>query len=145
MGFTDLDRPAIESVLQSQRVIRVAFDDGKERYLVPLFFAWHDGALYGLTTPGRKTRMAEASPRVAFQIDSSAETGPYEWQSVSGEGTWEVVTDEGEMAFVPVLQAKLADSPPWARDLLMQRFQALGRIAWRIRPTALGGRAHSPG
>ncbi|HEX6031618.1 MAG TPA: pyridoxamine 5'-phosphate oxidase family protein [Tepidiformaceae bacterium] len=145
MGFTDLDGPAIESILQSQRVIRVAFDDGHERYLIPLFFAWHDGALCGLTTPGRKTRMAEASPTVAFQIDTSAETGPYEWQSVSGEGRWETVTGERDMAFIPALQAKLADSPSWARELLMRRFETLGRVAWRIRPTTIGGRAHSPG
>lgn len=145
MGFKDLDQNGIEAVLQSQRVIRVAFDDGAERYILPLFFLWHEKALYGLTTPGRKTRMAEKSGRVGFQIDTSTETGPFEWQSVTGEGTWEAVKDESEMAFVPLLQAKLADSPPWARELLMQRFETLGRVAWRIRPATIGGRAHFPG
>ncbi|MGH2609954.1 MAG: pyridoxamine 5'-phosphate oxidase family protein [Tepidiformaceae bacterium] len=142
MGFKDLTEPEMHSVLSSQRVIRVAFDDGSERFIVPMFYAWHEGALFGLTTPGRKSRMGEANPRVAFQVDSSAQTGEFEWQSVSGEGTWEILRAEADMAFVPLLQARLADSPPWAVQLLMERFQTLGRLAWRITPTSMSGRAH---
>ncbi|MEX0781953.1 MAG: pyridoxamine 5'-phosphate oxidase family protein [Dehalococcoidia bacterium] len=144
MGFKDLDEAGIHSVLSAERVIRVAFDDGSESFIVPMFYLWHEGALYGLTTPGRKSRMGEADPRVGFQIDTSAQTGEFEWQSVSGQGTWEIVSSEADMAFVPLLQARLADSPPWAVQLLMQRFQDLGRLAWRIRPTSMSGRAHSP-
>ncbi len=145
MGFKDLSLEEIDSVLGAQRVIRVSFDDGEERYLVPMFYLWHQGALHGLTTPGRKTKMAEASAHVAFQVDTSAETGLFEWQSVTGEGSWEIITGEGDMAFVPLLQARLTDTPQWARELLMQRFQALGRLAWRITPTHMTGRAHFEG
>lgn len=145
MGFKDLSNSEIEAVLAAQRVIRVSFDDGDERYLVPLFYSWHQGSLCGLTTPGRKTRMAEASARVAFQIDTSAETGEFEWRSVTGEGSWEIITNEAEMTFIPAMQARLADTPPWARELLMQRFQTLGRLAWRITPTRMTGRAHFQG
>jgi nitroimidazol reductase NimA-like FMN-containing flavoprotein (pyridoxamine 5'-phosphate oxidase superfamily) len=144
MGFKDLTEPEIHAVLASERVIRIAFDDGAERFIVPVFYVWHEGALHGLTTPGRKSRMGVANPKVAFQIDTSARTGEFEWQSVSGEGTWEVVTDPADMAFAPLLQAKLADSPPWAVQLLMERFQALGRLAWRIHPATMSGRAHMP-
>ena len=87
MGFRDLPAEEVSAVLASERVIRVAFDDGEERYLIPLFYVWHEGALHGLTTPGRKTAMASARPRVTFQIDTSARTGEFAWQSVTGEGT----------------------------------------------------------
>ena len=62
MGFRDLPAEEVSAVLASERVIRVAFDDGEERYLIPLFYVWHEGALHGLTTPGRKTAMASARP-----------------------------------------------------------------------------------
>src|SRR5690349_10251358 len=71
MGFQDLTREEIELVLDKERVIRIAFSANGESFVVPVFYVWHEGALCGLTTPGRKTRLGEANAEVAFQIDST--------------------------------------------------------------------------
>ncbi|MEX2080395.1 MAG: pyridoxamine 5'-phosphate oxidase family protein [Dehalococcoidia bacterium] len=145
MGFRDLSPAQAHALLERERVIRIAFTEGDDRFLVPLFYVFHAGALYGLTTNGRKTALARANPAVAFQVDSTATTGPYAWESVAGQGVWAEVTDDAAiMAFVPLIQAKLADSPLWAQRLLAQRLATLGRVAWSITPTALSGRAHEP-
>lgn len=145
MGFRDLDPTEIDLVLQKERVIRIAFSSGGEQYVVPVFYTWHGGALCGLTTPGRKTRMGEESPSVGFQVDSTFSTGPWEWASVAGQGTFGRVPEPAEFGqFAGELQGKLSDSPPWAQLLLQQRFKQLGMYAWRIRVAELSGRAHGP-
>ncbi len=125
--------------------MRLGFSTGDERFVVPVFYTWFDGALCGLTTPGRKTELASEDARVAFQVDSTAATGPFEWASVSGEGSWEVVTDVADYGeFAAKLSTSLSDAPAWAAQMLQQRFMRLGMVAWRIRPAVVSGRAHGP-
>lgn len=144
MGFRNLDLAEINLVLEKERVIRIAFQHEDEHFLVPVFYIWFDGALCGLTTPGRKTRLGEANASVAFQVDSTFETGPWEWASVSGAGTFARVTEGKDYGpFAAQLSAKLSDAPPWAQEQLQARFAQLGLYAWRITPTELSGRAHS--
>jgi len=145
MGFRDLGLDEIELVLQKERVIRVAFAAGGEQFLVPMFFVLHEGALCGLTTPGRKTRLAESNPIVSFQVDSTVASGPWEWASVSGIGTFARVDEPAAFGpFAAKLQGKLADAPKWAADMLQERFARLGMYPWRIQPSELSGRAHGP-
>ncbi len=146
MGFQDLTPGEVELVLVKERVVRIAFSAGGEQFLVPVFYTWFEGALCGLTTPGRKTRLGEANPDVAFQVDSTYVTGPWEWASVSGQGVFARVADPAEFGpFAARLRASLADSPEWAATMLQERFSKLGLYAWRITPSALSGRAHGPG
>jgi len=56
-----------------------------------------------MTTKGRKTRMAAMQPKVSFQLDTASTTGPFGWQSVTGEGTFEVVTAAPEIEAVAAL------------------------------------------
>ncbi len=141
MALRDLTADEISAVLESERVLRVAFAAGGELFLVPIFYTWFAGALCGLTTPGTKTRIAEQSAAVAFQIDSTVTTGIWEWASVNGTGAWEVVASPKEFGpFAAQLGARLADQPDWTRDTLQARFRDLGMVAWRIRPTKLGGK-----
>jgi nitroimidazol reductase NimA-like FMN-containing flavoprotein (pyridoxamine 5'-phosphate oxidase superfamily) len=122
MGFRDLTTAEIDAVLSDERVIRLAFVSGDEHYVVPVFYVWYDDLLCGLTTPGRKTRLAASNANVGFQVDSSAETGPWEWSSVSGQGKWEEVKDPAEFGpFAAQLRERLADAPPWAQQLLQDR------------------------
>lgn len=145
MGFQDLNPQEIELVLEKERVIRIAFSAGGEEFLVPVFFVFESGDLCGLTTPGRKTRLAEANPRVAFQVDSTYVTGPWEWASISGQGTFSRVADPKEFGpFAGKLSAKLTDSPEWATTMLQERFANLGMYAWRIKISEVSGRAHGP-
>ncbi len=145
MGFQDLTPAEINLVLEKERVIRIAFSAETEQFIVPVFYTWYAGSLCGLTTPGRKTRLAEANPNVAFQIDSTYVTGPWEWASVSGQGTFARVPDPAEFGpFAAQLRESLSDSPDWAAKLLQERFAKLGMYPWRITPAEMSGRAHGP-
>lgn len=133
----------MEQLLRQERVVRLGFTAPGETYVVPVFFVLHEGALCGLTTPGRKSRMGEANARVGFQVDSSLTGGIFEWRSVSGEGVFEVVRDPAEFGpFAEKFNAKLPDAPPWMGKELEARFAAVGMVPWRVRPTAMTGRTH---
>ena len=66
MAFKELSRTEVDELLSAERVVRIGFEANGERYLVPLGFIWHRGALYAMTTHGRKTRMAAVNPSVSF-------------------------------------------------------------------------------
>lgn len=145
MGVRRLTAEEIELVLEKERVVRVAFFGAEEHFLVPMFYAWAEGALWGLTTPGRKVEMARRNDRVAFQVDSTATTGPWEWASVSGHGRWVELTDPLELAEVAArFYRRLADGPAWAIEALAARFAQRGTVGWRIGPESVDGRALGP-
>jgi nitroimidazol reductase NimA-like FMN-containing flavoprotein (pyridoxamine 5'-phosphate oxidase superfamily) len=143
MPSRPLTETEIDQLLQQERVIRLGFTAPEETYVVPVFYVLHEGALCGLTTPGRKSRMGEANPPVAFQIDSSLTGGIFEWSSVTGEGAFEVVNDPAEFGpFAEKFNARLPDAPAWMQAELEKRFAAVGIVAWRVRPKVMTGRTH---
>jgi nitroimidazol reductase NimA-like FMN-containing flavoprotein (pyridoxamine 5'-phosphate oxidase superfamily) len=149
MGVRGLEQSEIERVLREERVVRVAFSAPGEHHLVPVFFVWHEHALHGVTTAGLKTRLGAENSTVAFQVDSSAHTRVWEWDSVSGGGTFELLQDQGVIqTFIPLLQKKLTDAPPWAvfsRPDLVEILPSTGLLPWRIIPSRLAGRQRSAG
>ena len=145
MAFKELNRAEVDDVLSAERVVRIGFEANGERYLVPLGFVSHRGALYAMTTHGRKTRMAAVNPKVSFQIDTSARTGVFSWHSVSGEGLFEIVTDSKEIEAVsPLLVSRFTDMPNWMQAEYGER-QERGEVVFvRIRPSQLVGRKSEP-
>lgn len=145
MAFKELSEAEVDELLTVERAMRIAFDANDERYLVPLGFIWHEGALYAMTTHGRKTRMAAANPKVSFQIDTSARTGLFSWYSVSGEGRFELVTDSKELdAISPLLVSRFPDMPSWMQAEYAEK-QEQGQVVFvRIRPTRMKGRKSEP-
>ncbi len=145
MPERDLEAAATAAVLAAGRVVRVAFRDGEATYLVPLGYAWLDGALVGVTGAGRKTGLGSRSPRVAFQVDSSAATGVYAWRSVTGEGHWEIVADPAvRAAALAALAPQVGAAPEWWRTALEPRIDAGEVRVWRITPLWATGRAFGP-
>ena len=145
MAFKEMSQAEVEHLLAVERVVRIGFHVNGERYLVPLGFVWHQRALYAMTTRGRKTCMAEAEPNVSFQIDTSATTGPFSWQSVSGEGTFEVVTDPGQLeAISSLLASRFPDMPAWMQSEYAEKQQQGHVVFVRIRPSRLTGRRSEP-
>ena len=145
MAFKQMSQAEVDDLLSVERVVRIGFEADGERYLVPLGFIWHRGALYAMTTQGRKTRMASANPKVSFQIDTSTRTGPFSWRSVSGEGTFEVVTDSKELeAISPLLVSRFPDMPNWMQAEYAEK-QERGTVVYvRIRPSEMTGRKSEP-
>lgn len=127
-------------LLETCELLRVAFYDGDDPYLIPLGCVWHDGALYGVTEPGRKTEIAARNARVAFQTDTALRTGLFEWESVTGEGRFDIVSDPSEMRVAMAkLQSFVATAPEWWRDEQGPRMAAGELLVWRIRPTMRTG------
>ena len=142
MALRELTDQEIEEVLKEQRIVRIAFADKSDVYLIPLGYVWVDGAMWGTTNRGRKTKMAEENPRVVFQMDNSEEGGPFEWHSVFGEGSFEIMAGKRHMArILPRLAKRFADIPSWANKEALAQF-ARGEISvFRITPTRLTGKA----
>ena len=145
MAFKELSKAEIDQLFVEERVVRVGFEANGERYLVPLGFVWYRDAMYAMTTRGRKTQMAGANPRVSFQIDTSARTGPFSWQSVSGEGVFEIVTDSGDIGMVgPLLEARFPDMPEWMQVEYQEKGKRGEVVFVRIRPSEMAGRRSAP-
>jgi nitroimidazol reductase NimA-like FMN-containing flavoprotein (pyridoxamine 5'-phosphate oxidase superfamily) len=142
MALRDLTTQEVEMVLRQQRIVSVAFANENDIYLIPLGYVWIDGAIWGTTNQGRKMRMAEENPRVVFQIDNAEEGGPFEWHSVLGEGSFEIVPGKRPMArILPKLASRFADAPAWANKEALAQFARGEIFLFRIRPTSLMGKA----
>jgi nitroimidazol reductase NimA-like FMN-containing flavoprotein (pyridoxamine 5'-phosphate oxidase superfamily) len=145
MAFTELSQPEVDRLLAAERIVRIGFDADGERYLVPLGFVWHEGALCAMTTLGRKTRMAATNPHVSFQLDTSATTGPFSWQSVSGAGTFEIVTDPSRIEGIAArLTERFPDMPAWMQDEYARRQERGEVVIVCIRPERIAGRRSEP-
>jgi uncharacterized protein len=145
MAHRDLSQNEIEQLLQAERVVRIALDANGERYVVPVGYVWLDGALCFVSMEGRKTRMASLNPAVAFQVDTSAQTGVFEWRSVAGEGRVEAISDPSEIEKIrPTLFGRFPDIPDWMSKEYDKRGRE-GLLHWfRIRPTLMTGRLAAP-
>jgi nitroimidazol reductase NimA-like FMN-containing flavoprotein (pyridoxamine 5'-phosphate oxidase superfamily) len=111
----ELLRDEIEEFLRRQRIARLGCHARDETYIVPLIYAYEDGAVVAVTTEGRKTAMLRENPRVCVEVDSYDVDGRGSWRSVIAYGTYEELAgDEIEPAL----------------SLLRERFaRAAGRTA----------------
>jgi nitroimidazol reductase NimA-like FMN-containing flavoprotein (pyridoxamine 5'-phosphate oxidase superfamily) len=89
--------------------------------------------------------MAHRFSEVSFQIDTSARTGLFTWQSVSGEGTFEIVTDPTEIEEVsPLLVAQFPDMPDWMQAEYAGKQKRGEVVIVRLRPSRMTGRKSEP-
>ena len=65
----ELSQTEIEDFLRSQRIARLGCHADGETYVVPLIYAYEDGAVFAVTTEGRKTAMLRENPRVCVEFD----------------------------------------------------------------------------
>lgn len=131
-------------VLAGEHLVRVAFHDGDSVYLIPLGYAWLDAALYGVADRGRKTEVAGRNPAVAFQVDTSMQTGLWEWESVTGEGRFELVDGPDKQKALAALQPTVAEAPEWWRRERGPMMAAGALVVWRIRPKHVEGCRYAP-
>lgn len=127
-------------LLHASELVRVAFHDGMSSYLIPLGCVWCDGALYGVADHGQKTRIAAEHPQVAFQADTARQTGLFEWESVTGQGEFEVVTDPEEVGKAMARLAPfVSTAPEWWKAEQGPRMSSGELLVWRIRPSSVTG------
>ena len=98
----ELDRDEIEEFLLSQRIARLGCHAGGETYVVPVIYAYGDGALVTVTQEGRKVAMLRENPRVCVEVDEYDTDGRGSWRSVIGYGNAEELAGDAiEDAFDP--------------------------------------------
>jgi GMP synthase-like glutamine amidotransferase/nitroimidazol reductase NimA-like FMN-containing flavoprotein (pyridoxamine 5'-phosphate oxidase superfamily) len=114
--------PEIESILNRAEIVHLAMFDGVLPYVLPLNFAYKDGALYlHSSRKGRKVAILRARPDVAFSahVDASlvVPADPIDackygmrFKSVVGHGRAELIEDEEQIkAGLGVLMARYGD------------------------------------
>jgi len=140
MARRQLDTADAIEVIASQHLVRVAFRDGLASYLIPLGYTWLAPALCGVADSGRKIHLAQQDPVVAFQVDTSAETGLFEWQSVTGTGEFRVVTEaEERQAVLAALAPVLDRAPSWWRREQAPAMATGKTLVWKLTPQDLSG------
>jgi nitroimidazol reductase NimA-like FMN-containing flavoprotein (pyridoxamine 5'-phosphate oxidase superfamily) len=140
MPSRPLSDHAISEVLASEKIVRVAFYDQEHPYVIPFGYVYVKSTLHAITAPGRKSQIAERNPRVGFQVDTSAQSGPWEWKSVTGEGRFEFVESEEERReALAALEPLLAQAPDWWQSEIRPLVQRGIVRVWKITPTRAGG------
>ncbi len=90
----ELSLREIDAFLRSQRIARLGCHAGGVTYVVPLIYAYDDGAVLAVTAEGRKTAMLRENPRVCVEVDEYDTDGKGSWRSVIAHGTYEELAGE---------------------------------------------------
>jgi uncharacterized protein len=85
----ELSLREIDDFLRGQRIARLGCHADGTTYVVPLIYAYEDGAVVAVTTEGRKTAMLRANPRVCVEVDEYDADGKGSWRSVIAHGSYE--------------------------------------------------------
>lgn len=76
----------MNTLLESELYGHLACSDKGQPYIVPLAYVFHENALYGQTTEGKKVEILRQNPLVCFQVQQQKGK---EWRSVLCFGTFE--------------------------------------------------------
>src|SRR2546421_9871460 len=90
----ELSSGEIEEFLRVQRIARLGCHADGTTYVVPLIYAYEDGAVVAVTTEGRKTAMLREDPRVCVEIDEYDFDGKGSWRSVITYGMYEELSGD---------------------------------------------------
>jgi nitroimidazol reductase NimA-like FMN-containing flavoprotein (pyridoxamine 5'-phosphate oxidase superfamily) len=88
-GIVELGSEEIERFLAAQVVGRIGVHAGGVTYVVPVIYAFADGALHVFTVEGQKVQMMREQPQVCFEVDEYDVDGRGSWRSVIVQGRYE--------------------------------------------------------
>lgn len=104
----ELSPGEIEEFLRGQRIARLGCHAGGITYVVPLIYAYEEGAVVAVTTEGRKTAMLRENPRVCVEIDEYDTDGKGSWRSVIAHGTYEELGGEAIEPALALMRERFA-------------------------------------
>ena len=116
----ELSRGEIGEFLRGQRIARLGCHADGVTYVVPLIYAYEDGAVVAVTAEGRKTAMLRANPRVCVEVDEYDADGRGSWRSVIAYGTYEELSGDAVEPALALLRdrfARTAGRPAERRQL----------------------------
>ena len=134
----ELTPDEIEEFLLGQRIARLGCHAGGETFVVPVIYAYGDGAVVTVTQEGRKVAMLRENPRVCVEVDEYDTDGRGSWRSVIAYGSAEELAGdeiEGALAVLRERFARAAGREAAPRPL------SPGTVVLRIRLETLSGRA----
>jgi uncharacterized protein len=104
----ELSRAEIDDFLRAQRIARLGCHADGVTYVVPLIYAYDDGAVVAVTTEGRKTAMLRENPRVCVEVDEYDSDGRGSWRSVIADGICEELTGDAAEPALALLRERFA-------------------------------------
>jgi nitroimidazol reductase NimA-like FMN-containing flavoprotein (pyridoxamine 5'-phosphate oxidase superfamily) len=106
-----MSRTEVDEFVRGEVVARIGCHARGLTYVVPVAYAWRDGALYGFSHEGMKLELMRENPRVCVEIDRVEHLGS--WTSVIAWGTFEelrgAAADEGAAIAASRLGSLIAD------------------------------------
>ncbi len=138
-----LGADGIERLLRAEAVARLGCHASGSTYVVPVAYAYSDGACYGHMSDGLKLRMLRANPSVCVEVEHVR--GLSQWESVIAWGTFEELAGdaarEGADLFMRRVHAALTGRDPNDGEIARLVAAALARgIVYRIRLDQKTGR-----
>jgi nitroimidazol reductase NimA-like FMN-containing flavoprotein (pyridoxamine 5'-phosphate oxidase superfamily) len=109
MHIEELSGESCISLLTKSRSGRLACAKGSQPYIVPIFYAYHDGYIYSVSTLGQKVDWMRANPLVCLQVDEIKT--PQNWSSVVVFGRYEEILDTPQLKPVRELAYNLLRQP----------------------------------
>ena len=94
MLIQELSSQASLDLLARTRLGRLACTQGGQPYIVPVYLAYADHALYGVATVGKKIEWMRVNPLVCIEVDEVV--SPQRWTSVLVFGRYEELPDAPE-------------------------------------------------
>ena len=104
----ELSLGEVDKFLRGQRIARLGCHADGVTYIVPLIYAYEDGAVVAVTTEGRKTAMLRENPRVCVEVDEYDVDGKGSWRSVVAHGTCEELAGEAIEPALALMRERFA-------------------------------------
>ncbi len=134
----ELSSREVDEFLRGQRIARLGCHAGGVTYVVPLIYAYEDGAVVAVTTEGRKTAMLRENPRVCVEVDEYDPDGKGSWRSVIAQGTWEELAGEDVEPALALMRERFARTAGRSAD---PRPLGPNVVILRIRLDEISGRS----
>jgi uncharacterized protein len=140
LEVTEMTREEMEELLRGARYGHLGCTRDGQPYVVPMSYAYDDGAVYLFTTEGTKTEYMAANREVCFQVEEVEDET--KWSSVMLSGRAERLTAAADVE--RVMQLLTTRNPrlmPALSETTIGSWKRPSRIAvYRIRAAALYGR-----
>ncbi len=106
----ELSGREIDDFLRGQRIARLSCHAGGTTYVVPLVYAYEEGAgaVVAVTSEGRKTAMLRENPRVCVEVDEYDSDGKGSWRSVIAHGSYEELAGDAVEPALALLRERFA-------------------------------------
>ena len=129
MLIEELPRATCIDFLKQARFGRLACAQEGQPYVTPLFFAYHQDALYSFSTVGQKVAWMRENPLVCVEADQVAD--PQQWISVVAFGRYEELTAEPSHSSERNLAYRLLSERPiwWEPGYARTEFVSVERTA----------------